>query len=176
MAATYILISSQILASSVSSVTFSLIPQTYTDLKLVFSARNSATTGNFSIAYSGATSAYSGTYLQVSSGTVSSSDYASGLFSYYLGNGVSSYGFTSSTFGSAEVYIPSYTSTTSKQVQVNSVAESNTASISGTTMYFAGALWGTTSPVTSITVYGGGGGSSNLLQYSSFYLYGIKNS
>ena len=79
---------------------------------------------------------------------------------------------TASVFSSIEVYIPNYTSSSQKFISDDSVRENNATS--GIDFLSAG-LWTGTSAINTITlrVYGG---SANLVQYSTFYLYGINNS
>jgi hypothetical protein len=82
---------------------------------------------------------------------------------------------TSSVFSNDEFYIPNYLSTTyAKTFSVDNVVENN-----GTTGYpiIEAGRWNpsTQAAITSI-VLTATGGSSQLVQYSTFYLYGIKNS
>jgi hypothetical protein len=84
---------------------------------------------------------------------------------------------TSSVFGSAEVYIPNYTATTSKVYSGFGAGESNVNfapagdSEQGMINIYAGSVAVTTA-VTAITIDAPG----NFVSGSSFYLYGIKNS
>jgi hypothetical protein len=78
--------------------------------------------------------------------------------------------FTASTFANNEVTIPNYTSSNFKSYSVDSVTENN-----ATQAYaiFVAGLWSNTAAITSITL---GLSSANFVQYSTAYLYGIKNS
>jgi len=172
MAATYNLISSQVLGSSAASVTFSSIPQTYTDLVLRISARSdfSGVVENmmfsFNSDYSGS---YSDTALRGNGAAASSVRDTSALSIYWSAAGNIS---TSNTFGSAEIYIPSYTASQYKPLSGIGAGETNaTTAYMGAT---AGLYRGSTSAISSILISVGNG--SNWLTNSSFYLYGIKNS
>ena len=77
---------------------------------------------------------------------------------------------TASTFGNAEIYIPNYAGSTNKSFSVDSVNENNATSAS---QFLYANLWSNTAAITSITLLSGG--SVNLLQYSTAYLYGVKN-
>jgi len=171
MANTMTLISSQILASSAASVTFSSIPSTYTDLKLIASVRSDGSYfGEYALLSINGTSTstdWSGKYMQGDGSSVG----AASLANYALG--VSGTSNTASAFSNNEIYIPNYNSTTAKSINCDSVTENN-----GTTSYtkISGHLWnvtGSSSPITSFTLSVNGG--ANFVQYSSFYLYGIKN-
>jgi hypothetical protein len=78
---------------------------------------------------------------------------------------------TASTFGNASIYIPNYASSNNKSFSGDSVAETN-----GTTteMGLDANLWSDSTAISSFQIYPGDG--SLWLQYSSAYLYGIKNS
>jgi hypothetical protein len=165
---TMTLISSQTLASSASSVTFSSIPQTYTDLKIVFSARGAAAFVqiNVNLAFNGSTSSFSGTLLYgdgASTGSGSRSDNLNIAL-------VPASSATSNTFGNSEIYIPNYTSGANKSYSVDSVSETNATNAYA--QLFAG-LWSSTSNITQVTI---APNSGNFIASSTFYLYGIKNS
>jgi hypothetical protein len=175
MATTYKLISSNTLSSSVASVTFSSIPGTYTDLVLQISARGTNASVDSYITYylnSGGTGLQSETYL---GGTGSTTE--SGRTTNSNG-GIGSQGFisisggsaTSNTFGSVEIYIPSYTASQNKPTGNFGVSESNQTAVQ---MGITAGLWRNTAAVTSIVL---SAGSGNFASGSSFYLYGIKNS
>jgi hypothetical protein len=168
---TYKLIaSSTIGASGVSSVTFSNIPQTYTDLIIKASARS---VGSYKRAivlcyFNGATTnlTYRRLYGVAAFGSPGSDAGSNSTTAYFSGGTT-----TTNTFGNDEIYIPNYTSSNFKSYNSNGVAEDNTneAGISITAN-----LWSSTSAITSITVAEEQG--NNFAQYSSFTLYGIKNS
>jgi len=156
-------------AGGVSSITFSSIPQTYTDLCVKISARTdyAATNDNIKMSFNGSTSSF-GIKLLYGSGTaagsVSISDNTGGI----VADGANA---TSSTFGNAELYIPNYTSSNYKSYSADSVAESNTATMF---MYINAGLWSNYSAITSINLAVQGG--TNFVQYSTFTLYGVYNS
>jgi hypothetical protein len=74
---TYSPISSQTLSSAVSSVTFSSIPSTYTDLVVVFNGSNSVGNDSYVLQLNGVTtgSLYSGTYMEGDGSTAYSSNW-----------------------------------------------------------------------------------------------------
>ena len=127
MATTYTLINSNVLASSAASITFSSIPATYTDLVLRFSARSDRSSG-FEIAGIGLNNSainISTTYLY---STYSTSVGQSGRDSAATTSGlgwIDAVSQTANTFASGEVYIPSYTSSNTKQFGGVIFAENN---------------------------------------------------
>lgn len=164
---------------SVANFDFTSIPSTYTDLFMVASLRitgvgesnppiargslviNNTTTGN----------KYNITMMYgIGSGTpgVANGDNAS--IPFYSGASVSSTG-TTSTFSNVSYYIANYTSSKSKSIQIDDVTENNGT---GVTNDFCATLWSDTSTINRLTLKDYGG--SNFAQYSSVYLYGIKNS
>ena len=167
------LISSQTLGGTTASVTFSSIPSTYNDLKLVISARGDTAAFNISVVMklNGDTATnYSQTYLE---GTPNSSfsGRSTGVTadSFYINiNGANT---TASTFGSAELYFPNYNSTSAKPYNFTSVTETN--STSNAFIFTEAGLYRGASGIFSITLTPNSG---NFVQYSDFYLYGIKNS
>ena len=152
-------------AGGVSSINFSSIPSTYTDLVLKFSARSSATGSlatNVTMAFNGSTSNFTARYVEgdgTNSGSYTTpSNYAG------VSNTTS---MTASSFSSVELYIVNYAGSTFKSYTVDSVSEQNaTGAIA---QYIAG-LWSSTSAINQITIY-----TSNFQQYSTAYLYGVSN-
>jgi len=165
-----ILISSQVVSSGgASSITFSSIPQTYTDLKLVISARNTDTGGGaINLTFNGDSgSNYNLVRLINSNGSLGSGSGSTNTLYW-----IDSNDWTANTFGSMELYIPNYTSSNKKSVSVDAVAENNSSS--AYLQALTALLWNNTSAITSIGC--ASAGSTSFMQYSSFYLYGIKNS
>jgi hypothetical protein len=153
-----------------SAITFSSIPSTYTDLKVVISARTSDTgsQANMLLTFNGSTTSY---YDKALAGNGSSaSSFSDSNSSSMPAAYVNTSGTTANTFGNYEVYISNYTSSNYKSFSVDSVVENNATSALYATL--SAGLWQNTAVISSISFAGG----SNFVQYSSFYLYGIKNS
>ena len=167
MANTYIPIDSYTVgAGGVSSVTFSSIPQTYTDLIVKISSRDTDSAGALvSVSFNGITSNLSSKRLRGSGSAASADSFASNIYIQGQANG-----YTANTFGNDEIYIPNYTSSNYKSLSSDGVSENNAASAY---MDLVAGLWSSTSAITSITLTAA---SPNFQQYSTFYLYGIKNS
>lgn len=165
------LIASNTLTTSAASVTFSSIPDIYTDLALRYSVRGNITgtdslqTG---IQFNGTTSGYSHTYLY-GNGTTTASGSATSQSSLEAVQEDST-GNTANIFASCEIYIPNYTSSTNKPVGRFGASEQN-----GTTAYISvhAGLSNVTSAITSITIKTN---ANDFIAGSSFFLYGIKNS
>jgi len=169
MANTYTLIEAKTLGSTTATVTFSSIPQTFTDLKLVYSARSTTTgTQEFIKAdFNGNTSNYTLKTLQGDGYGSSSGSYSYSWIGYSVGGGS-----TSNTFSNGDIYIPNYTnSNIYKASSVDCVTERNDRN---TQMWLASNLWSNTSAITSIVLTIDGG--QNFVAGTNFYLYGIKNS
>lgn len=150
-----------------ASITFNNIPQTFTDLKLVVSARDatSAIFANFNLLINADTSTiYSATRL-FGSGTGVASDRYSALSSAPTGwfNSATS---TASTFSNGEVYIANYTSSNFKSIMSDSASENNAANAY---QGFNAGLYRSTNAITSINISTG----ATISQYSTFTLYGI---
>jgi len=168
MASTYTLISSQVLASSASSVTFSAIPATYTDLVIRASIRadRAAVEEWLYIKFNGVTTNRSYTYL---SGSGSAGSSGRGTTGIVLGetNAATS---TANTFSNQEIYIPSYTASQNKPMSGIGMQENNTTAAY---MLASAGLWSNTAAITEINLYPETG--PNFVSGSSFYLYGISN-
>jgi hypothetical protein len=160
----------QELASSQASITFSSIPQTYTDLYLVVSARSTRTDqgprNTLSVQFNGVTTGYSYRRLYGIPSLATGSDSGSGADAFLLGYQTSN-AATGSTFGNGSLYIPNYTSSNYKTGSGDSVGESNETS---TGLSIVANLWSNTAAITSILIQDPG---FNLMQYSSATLYGI---
>lgn len=153
-------------SAGAANITFSSIPQGYTDLKVVMSLRSDtvSTGDNIELTFNGSTSTYSRRRLY-GDGSSAASDSASSYTTMAFINGN---GATANTFSSADMYIPNYAGSTNKSFSIDVVQETNaTATYMG---LFAG-LWATTSAITSINLKPNGG--TNFLQYGTATLYGI---
>jgi hypothetical protein len=155
-------------ASPVASITFSSIPQGYTDLKLVMSARGDAGAISRSIyvTFNGSSTSYSDRYLQGDGSAASSGSNSGGTTKIYAGECTASTA-TSNTFGNQELYIPNYTGSNNKSTSADAVAETN-----ATTQYMSlvAGLWSNTAAITSITLVPGTG---SFTANSTFTLYGV---
>lgn len=154
-------------AGGAASVTFTSIAATYTDLKLVISGRTSG--GNqtmyFNINSDTNDANYDSKNLQ-GNGTSPASGTGNRLFSY-LGQS----GDTASVFGNLEMYFPKYSSSSTYKSFSSQGGEENNAT--GAIIAIGGVLWKSNSVITAVTVtpYSG-----SFIQYTTAYLYGIKNS
>ena len=170
MATTYTLISSVTVGSGgAATMDFTSIPQTYTDLKIVISARNTSTSGVES------------QILLTVNGNGSNGSWkllygnGSGVFQgsgsgYLQPAHAPSATTTTNTFSNAEIYFPNYTSTSKYKSFSSDFAVENNASSSLIGMYAN--LWSSNSAITQLTLTSN---VSNFVQYSTAYLYGISN-
>ena len=154
-----------------SSVTFSSIPATYTDLVLFTSLRDTVSAVNNAgarIILNGSSTGYSRRDIYGDgSNAYSSVESPASWARYGEQPGATS---TANTFSNDTVYIPNYTSSNYKSLSADSVGENN-----ATTAYtvLTSNLWANTAAITSIQIQSN---SASWAQYSTFYLYGIKNS
>lgn len=168
--ATYNLIATvEVGSGGASSITFSDIPQTYTDLQMVISARQS-TAGGTTVAmkFNGSSASYSNkNVLAVPSGAISEQTITTSTNVGFLPEAVN---YTANVFSNQGVYISNYAGSTYKSVCTDSCMENNSS-----TIYFGlfNGLWSSTAAITSIQLTTENG---NFMQYSSASLYGIKNS
>ena len=162
---TYTLISSVTVgAGGASSIDFTSIPATYTDLLVKVSARDTNANGEFYLRFNSSTTNYSDRWLYGSgSSAASTTNTKIDLF-------LASSGYTANTFGNTEIYIPNYNSSNYKSVSSDSVQENNAT---GSYTLLEAGLWSSTSAITSVNLIPAGG---TFAQYSTAYLYGIKNS
>lgn len=173
MANTYTLIEAQTLGSSAASVTFSSIPSTYTDIKFVISARSTGAAERIDIRwyFNSDTSGSNYSYKRLfgyEGGALSGS--GSGTYTD-AGTAIDGANATSNTFSNNELYIPNYAGSNAKSASGDWTAENNSSG--SYILGFNAHLWNQTSAISSVTFSPATG---NFAQYSSFYLYGIKNS
>ena len=174
MANTFELIASSTVGSGgTSAITFSSIASTWTDLCLKFSVRNTTnpyaqTAIWYKIGFNG-----QGANVNVSGkmvfGDGTSASSLNNPTDFDAAGYMPSSGATASTFNNAELYIPNYAGSTNKSFALDSVSETN-GSFS-VASFFAG-LWSQTAAITSITFTSRNG---NFAEFSTAYLYGVKN-
>lgn len=150
-----------------ASINFIGIPQTYTDLLIKISPRNTgsgAGDSSFLVEFNGLSSGYTGKTLYSNGSSLSSfNETTPSLY----GNVVSSW--TANTFGNNEVYIPNYTSSNNKSFSADGVGENNATRAD---MFLGALVWSNTSPITSIAIKSYA--AFTFAQHSTATLYGIR--
>lgn len=174
------LISTTLLSSTTSSVTFSSIPQTYKHLQIRWTGRNNVSWGSdggstvYWMQVNGSSSAvYSTHNLRGEYSSVSSASNSSLTYSRFLGSLANAFS-PSNAFTGGVVDILDYTNSST-----NKTLKSMAGYVSGSPEYgglhVASSAFNTTGAVTSLTVGAGNTpGSYNFISGSRFSLYGIK--
>jgi hypothetical protein len=167
---TFTLIASSTVGSGgASTISFSSIPSTYTDLVLELSLRGTATgLPDARIQFNGDTgSNYQAKELSGNGATVSSNGYTTTDAHFHMG-GTST---TANTFTNTMIYIPNYAGSTQKSFSGDAINENNTTNteVQGRLVSW---LWTNTSAINAILLSTNTG---NYAQYSTAYLYGVKN-
>lgn len=147
-----------------SSIDFTSIPATYTDLNLLMSLRNASTFGTVRISYNSNTSNYTAKRLFLNLNTVGSDSATRDIL---IENDAA---FTASTFASNSLYIPNYAGNSNKSASADWVTENNATN---NYLGLVASLWSDTAAITSITLTPVAG---TFAQHSTAVLYGIKNS
>jgi hypothetical protein len=148
--------------NSLANVTFSSIPQTYTDLMIIFSLRlNSGTNVGGGVSINGTSGSAPLTLINSQSGLTSEINNLTGF--------ASSSSYSAGAFSNGYIYLPAYTSSANKYYYFYS----GTGVVGSSQSYMGLSIGGVnnTSPTTSFTL-----GGETLAPYSTAYLYGIKNS
>jgi hypothetical protein len=149
-----------------ANIEFTNIPQTYTDLQVVFSIRGTQAQvfQQLQITFNGSTTGYSQRNLY-GDGSTAVSNSLSG--NHFFADGVGA-NATASTFGNGQLYIPNYAGSNNKSASYDAVTENN-ATTAFTQLYAF--LWSNTAAITSIRI---AAGSGTLSQHSTATLYGIS--
>jgi len=164
MPATYDPIATQTVGSAVSSVTFSSIPSTYTDLVLVTSSTNDSGTSPSGVSFqlnSDTGANYSNTVLYANGSSANSNRTTNDtlLYATWLGGG------TSGVIVNGIVHFMNYANTTTNK-SILCRYNNSTAEVVATV-----GLWRNTAAITSIGIFSG---SRQYKTGSTFTLYGIK--
>lgn len=163
MALTFNIIASATVSTGVNNIDFNSIPQTYTDLVVLFTARSSAADANVMMRFNGSTTGYSQRRIY----SDGSSLINGGSYGESVGVGNQSTENTGA-FGITRAYIPNYTNSAYKCFLSESAAENNT-----TTAYQIqfGGMWSNSAAITSISLVMGS--NNNFVTNSTAYLYGV---
>ena len=162
---TYDLIATNVVSSTVSSVTFSSIPATYRDLVLVLVAAGTAPGGSAQIRFNGDTGANYYWVRMEGNGTTAST--ASGAVSFMPGSG-NLYINTGLTY-QAVINIMDYSATDKHKMAIHRVNQTVEPTYSGVGAAAHITRWENTSAINEILIYT----SPNFVAGSTFYLYGI---
>lgn len=165
MATTYEAIATVTVGSGgASSIEFTSIPGTYTDLLMVMSLRWNGAQDLVDISINGSTANRSQRYFYGNGSTITN---VSNTDLITLANNST---MTASTFSNCQIYIPNYTSSNNKSFSIEMVSETN-ATLAYTVL--SAGLWSNSSAITSLGLSYSG---YSFVQYSTATLYGIKNS
>jgi hypothetical protein len=155
---TYTAIATQTLSSAVSSVTFSSIPSTYTDLIIIDSSKVTSGDTELQLRFNGDTAGnYSGTWF-----------FGDGASAYGSGanNTTSAFVSRSATgYGLGVTNIQNYSNSTTYKTVISRGNSNNY-------VFLWADIWRNTAAITSLTI--STDGSSNFTSGSTFTLFGIK--
>jgi hypothetical protein len=162
---TYTLINSNTLSSTATSITFSSIPATYTDLVLVTSVLSNAANGEgLEVQFNSDTATnYSKTYLYGDGASVVSGR-TSGSTSIAIGNIPTQ----NSDYATTIAHINDYANTTTYK---STLSKSGSAATGNLSIMYVG-LWRSTTAINAIKVFHKSGGSMSV--GCTFKLYGIE--
>lgn len=150
---------------SSATLEFTSIPQTYTDLVVKISVRQSSNNGNpytpITFALNSSATNKTSRYLLGEGTGVSSTNYTE--FYAWTPSSLA----TANTFSSIELYLPNYTGSTNKSISLDGATENNaTANL----LAIGAALWSNTAAVTSVSFTTTAG---NFVTGSTASLYGV---
>jgi hypothetical protein len=168
MANTYVKIAAVTVGSGgASTIDFTSIPNTYTDLVLKVSARKTTTGGsNLQLQFNGSTTGYlQRTLIGNGSIAVSYNDNSEIGFMY-----VTTSSNTANTFTNTEIYLPNYAGSNNKSVSIDSVAENDAPE---SNMTLTSALWSNSAAINRVYLQIANG-AGVFAQHSTATLYGIK--
>lgn len=151
-------------AGGTANITFSSIPQTYTDLYLLVNIRSGSNNDVLFMRINGDTSA---TTSMIIEGNGSSAAANSSTTNTFVRFGTITSAASASTFSSGMAYLPNYTGSAQKTVSSDYVSENN-----GTTAYqtIVAGRFPITAAITSLLISNTG---SSLAEHSTASLYGI---
>lgn len=175
MANTFQLIESKNIASSVSSVAFTAIPQTYTDLVFYGSVRCSTSSvyGTGFFQFNGVTSGYSDRRMTAYATDNVKSNTDSSFPAALSGGSLNSAPNTASIFSPFFIYIPNYAGTTQVKISGGEASFQDPSTSPYFYLQTIANTCGSTGAITSVTFMDPFGAYGNTLQYSTFSLYGI---
>jgi hypothetical protein len=174
---TFVKIASTTFTGSGNTVTFNSIPQTYSDLKLVQSARSDR--GTYTIDETGVYVNGDNSGSTLNNWTYFSSSwsaFASGRGTgnaIWLGVGATTSVDGANIFANGEMYIPNYANTSYFKNNLGAFAAENNAAANAGMMFLQVGNRRSTAAISSLLIIAYG---SNLIANSTFTLYGIKNS
>jgi hypothetical protein len=154
-----------------SSVIFSSIPSGYTHLELRYTARadtSGVVQDNINLEFNGDTT--TSNYRTQRFYTEGTSIGRDEVANYNLGGRLTGASANANFFGNGTITIPDYASTTKKKAMVAFSGVNNGPGANGGCQLFGG-TWSGTAAINQIKITATNG---NLVQYSKFYLYGIK--
>ncbi len=158
-------------AGGAANIDFTSIPNTYTDLVVVASARTNRTNAqedSLCISFNGSTANFTvvSVYGEGSGSGQTSAFTTNGAIRFVAATDLS----TTSAFGNSSLYIPNYAGSTNKSFSIDAVTENN-----GTTAwaFLAAGLWSNSAAINRITLTPLVG--TSIKQYSTAYLYGVSN-
>jgi hypothetical protein len=169
MANTFELIASSTVVTPASTIDFTSIPSTFTDLCVKYSARGTGTSDTWDLGklrFNGSSSGYTTRYLQGNgSAAASNNDSSDSIVFLYMSNANA----TANSFSSNELYIPNYAGSSYKSVSSDFVVETNATA---TLMGLVAGLWSNTAAINQLTLYAKSG--FNFAANSTAYLYGVN--
>jgi hypothetical protein len=153
-------------AGGSATVSFTNIPQGYTDLKFIFSAQGTRASDfdGIYLSFNGSTDNFTGKYSQA----ITPSTPTSGILGRYVGAFPAAN--LTNKFGSAELYVSGYSSNKLKMYSADTVTGGYVTNQA--LLEFINGVWSNPAPITSISFAFLLG---NFAQYSTVTLYGIKN-
>jgi hypothetical protein len=157
-------------AGGAATISFTSIPQTYTDLRVVVSVRSDDAIRSYTDVGVQLNSIATGYYMKLlytNNGTSAASANSSDGGNFTWGSEGTGATATANTFGNSEFYIPEYVGSKYKSILVNGAGEQNAAA---TGLFISGGYVMSTEPITSITLNPSVG---SFVQYSTATLYGV---
>lgn len=161
-------------SSNAANIEFANIPQSYADLVLKGSARSTITNSNYGywdFTINSSTSNLSFRRIIGYNGGPGSNHASQNQL--FVGSNTGFTGWGSDLFSNVELYVASYTSSNYKAISYDGVIENDSSTSEKAFQELSIVQWADSSAISSIKITPGSG---NFAQYSTFYLYGIKNS